>query len=319
MHRRHTRKNIPIELLRALVTIVDTGSYTKAGDALDLTQPAISAQIARLGQLLGGSIFARELGSMTPTKRGKLVLQYARRMLAINDELLAFAGPNSAPRQLVIGLPPWLGHQQLITVFERCSANPTGEQVSFRCDRAERLVGDLHIGSLDIVYLCNVIDPPGGAVAQWTEQMVWVKSPKLALTPGAPIPLISWPGTTPDRIAVELLQDNGMQFFVAFSAPDFSARLTAVVAGLGVLPVPARAVTSAMQVVRDGLPALPENRTGIFAREGLDLDHLAPLLRTLTEALAPKPLAERAAAGSAIKKLPPGPRRVRASTLRRAG
>src|ERR1700756_4120325 len=100
MHRRHANKNIPIELLRALVTIVDTGSFTKAADALDLTQSAISSQIARLAQLLGGSIFARGMGNIIPTKRGTLVLQYARRMLAINDELLALAGPNAAPRHL---------------------------------------------------------------------------------------------------------------------------------------------------------------------------------------------------------------------------
>ena len=125
MHRRYAKKNIPIELLRALVTIVDTGSYTKAADALDLTQSAISSQIARLGRLLGGGIFAKGQGNMTPTKRGVLVLQYARRMLAMNDELLTFAGPNSAPRQFVIGLPGWLGHQRLIEIFERCSASPT--------------------------------------------------------------------------------------------------------------------------------------------------------------------------------------------------
>src|SRR6202050_3106294 len=117
MHRRYAKKNIPIELLRALVTIVDTGSYTKAADALDLTQSAISSQIARLGRLLGGSIFAKGQGNMTPTKRGLLVLQYARRLLAMNDELLTFAGPNSAPRQFVIGFPRWLGQQHLPACF----------------------------------------------------------------------------------------------------------------------------------------------------------------------------------------------------------
>ena len=192
MHRRHTKKNIPIELLRALVTIVDTGSYTKAAEALDLTQSAISSQIARLGRLLGGSIFAKGQGNMTPTKRGLLVLQYARRMLSMNDELLTFAGPNSAPRQFVIGLPSWLGRERLIEIFEHCSAS---EQVSFRCDRVERLLGDLNVGSIDVAYLCNTINSPRSVIAQWSEPTVWMKSPKLALRPGAPIPLISWPGT----------------------------------------------------------------------------------------------------------------------------
>jgi DNA-binding transcriptional LysR family regulator len=189
MHRRYAKKNIPIELLRALVTIIDSGSYTKAADTLDLTQSAISSQIARLGQLLGGSIFAKGQGNMTPTKRGLLALQYARRMLAMNDELLTFAGPNSAPRQFVIGLPSWLGRERLVQIFERCSA---GEPVSFRCDRVERLLGDLNVGSIDIAYLCNTINSPRITIAQWSEPTVWMKSPKLALRPGVRFPLRSF-------------------------------------------------------------------------------------------------------------------------------
>ena len=296
MHRRYAKKNIPIELLRALVTIVDTGSYTKAADALDLTQPAISSQIARLGRLLGGSIFVKGQGNMTPTKRGLLVLQYARRMLAMNDELLTFAGPNSAPRQFVIGLPGWLGHQRLIEIFERCSASPTGELVSFRCDTIERLLGDLNVGAIDVAYLCNAINPPRIAIAQWSEQTVWVKSPKLVLSPGAPIPLISWPGTTSDRVAVELLEDSGMHCFVAFSAPEFSARLAAVAAGLGVLTMQARNAVPGIEIIRHGLPELPPNKAGIYARDGLELERHAPLLRTLTDLLVPHPLSESASA-----------------------
>ena len=290
MHRRHGNKNIPIELLRALVTIVDTGSHTKAADALNLTQPAISLQITRLGRLLGGSIFAKGHGNITPTNRGTLALQYARRMLAINDELLAFAGPNAPPRQLVIGLPAWLEQHRLIEIFGRCSVTPTGEQVSFRCDRVERLLGDLSVGSIDVAYLCNVMDPPRHAVARWSEETVWVKSSRLSLGSGAPIPLISWPGTTSDRVAVELLQQNGMRFYVAFSASDFSARLAAVAAGLGVLAVSVRNIIPGIEIMHEGMPKLPENKAGIFVREGLDYQRLMPLLQDLTAMLAPQPM-----------------------------
>ena len=289
MHRRHEKRNIPIELLRALVTIVDTGSFTRAADALDLTQSGVSAQITRLGQVLGGNIFAKGLGNMTLTDRGAMVLQFARRLLAIHDELLAFAGPNAAPRRFVIGFPPWLGHQRLMEIFERCSANATGERVSFRCDRTELLVGGLDVGLIDVAYLCAGIDLPRVAVARWSEQMVWVKSPRLALAPGGPIPLIGWAGSTGNRVAVELLQENGMSFYVSFSAPDFAARLSAVAAGLGVLAMPVRMVSAGMEIVREGLPRLPENNGGIFARVGLDLRRYAPLLKTLTEVLMPTP------------------------------
>ena len=218
MHRRHAKKNVPIELLRAVAAIVDAGSFTKAAEALDLTQSAISAQITRLGQLLGGDIFAKGPG-ITLTKRGLLVLQYARRMLAINDELLACAGPISAPRQLVVGLPSWFGQQQLVAIFEKCSGSPTGEQITFRCDRSDQLTRELQHGSLDLAFLCNLEGESRGAVVRWSEKTVWVKSPKLALSPGGPVPLVGWPGSNADRRALEALQNAGVKFIITFSAP----------------------------------------------------------------------------------------------------
>jgi len=41
-------QNVPIDLLRAFVTVVDLGSYTRAAQALGRTQPAVSLQIRRL-------------------------------------------------------------------------------------------------------------------------------------------------------------------------------------------------------------------------------------------------------------------------------
>src|SRR5579864_5916627 len=52
MHLRHRHGNIPIELLRSFVAISRHGSFTKAAEELNLTQPAISAQvIAIAGQV----------------------------------------------------------------------------------------------------------------------------------------------------------------------------------------------------------------------------------------------------------------------------
>ena len=59
MQRRPPVNNVPIELLRAIVAIVDLGSFTKAAQALKLTQPAISAQMKRLQQLVGAEVFSK--------------------------------------------------------------------------------------------------------------------------------------------------------------------------------------------------------------------------------------------------------------------
>jgi DNA-binding transcriptional LysR family regulator len=291
MHRRHEKRNVPIELLRALVTVVDTGSFTKAAETLNLTQSAISAQIARLGDLLGGSMFAKGPG-ISPTKRGLLALKYARRMVAINDQLLASAGLGLSSRQTLIGLPLWLGGRYLTSAFELCSRGANGRQVTFRCDHSEQLFRDLDSGALDIAFLCNVEDSWPNALVRWSEKTVWVKSPQLSLAPGAPIPLVAWPGSFPHRVAVDALHSGGMQFYISFSAPDFSARLAAAASGLGVLLVPERSLCPELEVIHEGLPLLPNNRTGLFSREGLDIHRVEPIIEKLKQVLAPPHSAE---------------------------
>jgi len=49
--------NIPTDMLRTLVAVVDHRSFTKAAMTLGVTQPAVSAQIKRLQFVLGIDLF----------------------------------------------------------------------------------------------------------------------------------------------------------------------------------------------------------------------------------------------------------------------
>jgi molybdate transport repressor ModE-like protein len=93
MHRRH--HNIPIEIVRTVVAISETGSLTKAAEQLGLSQPAVSSQIKRLEQLVGGSLFSKTPNGSCPTDLGKLVLAQARKIIEANDQVLALGGTDS--------------------------------------------------------------------------------------------------------------------------------------------------------------------------------------------------------------------------------
>jgi len=95
--------NIPTELLRTLVTVVELRSFTKAAQSLGVTQPAVSAQIKRLQGLLGTELLDKSAPGVTLTSAGELVVNYARRLLSINDQILDFAAPRSASQTLRIG------------------------------------------------------------------------------------------------------------------------------------------------------------------------------------------------------------------------
>src|ERR671910_774498 len=96
--------NIPTELLRTLVAVVDLRSFTKAAQMLGITQPAVSAQIKRLQYLLGVDVFDKSAPGVTLTAKGEVVVNYARRMLAINDQIVQLALPRAANSPLRIGI-----------------------------------------------------------------------------------------------------------------------------------------------------------------------------------------------------------------------
>ena len=72
--------NIPTDLVRTFVAVVDLRSFTKAAAKLGVTQPAVSAQIKRLQSLLGGDLFDRSVQGQSDAA-GRLVVSYARAAL----------------------------------------------------------------------------------------------------------------------------------------------------------------------------------------------------------------------------------------------
>src|ERR1700759_3880904 len=104
MHRRHQNLNIPIEIVRTVVAISETGSLSKAGERLGLSQPAVSSQINRLQSLVGGALFSKTANGTTTTELRKPAPREARQILQSNDQLMRI-GRNTDTRQpLLLGM-----------------------------------------------------------------------------------------------------------------------------------------------------------------------------------------------------------------------
>jgi DNA-binding transcriptional LysR family regulator len=64
-------------------------SFTKAAEALFMTQPAVTFQIKQLEERYSTRLFERRHGQISLTEAGKVVLEYAERILGMSDELEA--------------------------------------------------------------------------------------------------------------------------------------------------------------------------------------------------------------------------------------
>ena len=97
--------NIPTDLLRTFVAICELGSFTKAAHLFELTQPAVSAHMRRLESMIGADLIEKSLAGVTLTECGAEVLRYARRMLAINDQIVSGGGLQSQAQVVRLGIP----------------------------------------------------------------------------------------------------------------------------------------------------------------------------------------------------------------------
>ncbi|MFG1645881.1 LysR family transcriptional regulator [Amycolatopsis sp. NPDC049252] len=68
--------------LEYLVTVVDTGSFTRAAEQLHVTQPALSHQMRALEQSVGGALLERLPRAVRLTPMGRAMLPHARAALA---------------------------------------------------------------------------------------------------------------------------------------------------------------------------------------------------------------------------------------------
>ena len=97
--------NLPTDLLRTFIAVVELGGHSKAGAALGRSQPAISLQIRRLEELVRAPLLAHEGRTIQPTPAGKALLSYAREMVRINDEAVSYFHRSDIAGVLRIGLP----------------------------------------------------------------------------------------------------------------------------------------------------------------------------------------------------------------------
>jgi len=95
--------NLPTDLLRTFVTVVEVEGFTKAADILGRTQPAISLQVQRLEQLVGHKLILRVGKNVSLTEQGESLTVYARQILRLNDIAIARFEPRIRVRSFALG------------------------------------------------------------------------------------------------------------------------------------------------------------------------------------------------------------------------
>lgn len=286
MHRRYDAINVPIELLRTLVAIEDLRSVSKAAEALNLTQPAISAQIKRLEKLVGDEVRSKGEAGSQLTPKGEMIVRYARRILALNDQILLHARSKSMPRTCHLGISVVYAGNPLKDILQllHSAESPDGMKfdVDFVVNGSIELAKQLAAGHVDIAILQADLKVDANPYAEWKEKMVWLCAKNFLHSPGKPIPLIGWKSGIAHSKAIEVLDRNNVPYTITFVANDWGSRLAAVRAGLGYIATAERTAEPDLKIANEYyLPRLPDMPVCIYLSETADTERVAPIARLL--------------------------------------
>lgn len=155
--------------LRTLVATAESLNFTKASEALNLTQSAVSHQIKALEEELGTPLFIRASRGVRLTDAGRLAYEHAKRIVAdAEDMVLAVAHREKA---LVGTVRVAAATQALVYLFaplfeEFMDSHPTVELVFRTTTSTEQTVTGILDGSIDVGFASLAVYSPGLAFSR---------------------------------------------------------------------------------------------------------------------------------------------------------
>ena len=137
--------------LDTLLLVAEKRNFTRAAQALSLTQPAVSHHISQLEQELGVRLFVRGNGDLMLTPEGETVLRYVRRMKALEKKMaeeLQEAGRRLT--RLRIGITHTAESSIVAEVLARYTNENPGISITIVADNINNLYDMLENFELDL-------------------------------------------------------------------------------------------------------------------------------------------------------------------------
>lgn len=283
------KQNLDIHLLRSFLEVASNASFTAASKNLCLTQSAVSAQIRRLEKQLGVKLLCRDNRNVRLTEAGELLLNHAKRILAINDE--AFCDLDVVGRvqgTVRLGIPSDYAAHLLPVVLERYGSQYPDVQLELFCELSVDLLGLLHKGRIDLALLTRQRNSQGGELIR-SEQLVWAGAKNKEAHLLHPLPLALFPpGFCIFREnALAALHKAERPYRLVCTSRSLSGIRAAVSAGLAVTVVAEHTLSSEMQVfgTAEGLPPLPKIEIALHTASAVMSPAASTLARFFQETL----------------------------------
>lgn len=252
-------QTLDLAVMRTLLAAVESGSFAAAARRVGRSESAVSLQLKRLEAQIGEPVFVRAGKQMTLTGAGVRLVEYARRLLDLNDEALSATSNNSTDGTVTLGVPhdvaeTWL--PAVIAGFRRSHPSATLEVIE---GRSATLLSRLADSQID---LAVVFSATRTANALWSANlpMVWIGRNDFSLKKNEPLQLAAFDPPCFFRTAATASLDRAdIDWSIGYASNTLPDLWSAVNLGLGVAVRTPAAVPPGLAVLgsQRGLPDLP--------------------------------------------------------------
>lgn len=262
--------NLPTDLLRTFVTVIEVQNFTRAADLLGRSQPAVSLQIKRLENLVGYKLIHQKGRNMHISEKGEALAMHARQILRLNDLALGIFERYDNTDQLRIGLPLDYGVRLLQQKLTGLMQENEKLELNIQCELSATLYEALLRDEVDIIVALYQGGDPQYLVRHWTEQPFWVGSDTIRPDGFDDLPLVAHPtGCVYRQRMTDSLKSAQRSWNVVFSSPSIEAVQQAVHDGIGFSCLTSPTSQKGLRRIgpQEGLPPLAPLSIGLFYRQ----------------------------------------------------
>ena len=259
-------QNLDIDQLRTFLAVVETLSFTRAGEQVHKTQSAVSMQMKRLEEIIGKQLFTRVGRGIAISLDGDKLVKYAREIVEKSNETLAAFDDTVLRGSVYLGTADDYAERFLPTILAGFSASNPFVEVSVVCENTWGLRQRIKSGELDVAIVThNEAREHSELIRQ--EPLLWVTSDRHRIHNQTPLPLaLGSPHCIWREAAMEALKKMNRPYRMLYTSFSATVVGSAVLAGLAVSVQPESALRPGMRVLTesDGFIPLPDCQIGLL-------------------------------------------------------
>lgn len=261
-------RDLDVTLLRTFAAAAERENFAQAAEKVFRTQAAVSQQMQRLEAVVGCDLFTRVGRNKRLTDQGVRLLEYARRILSLNDE--AYRAMTQAVFEYPVKIAACVDAVDTLLpeYLAMCAESYPGLRVDIQVGRSRWLASALRRGDVDLM-LDVAPHEDFHYVVLRTSPVVWIGGARFHAQPSMPLPLVLVDSGCPFRgMAIEALAQGERPWRAAFQTSTLAGVRAALRAGLGITPRTIEMLTPELKVVDQelALPRLPPISYRLYSR-----------------------------------------------------